>query len=194
MTLSRDSSAPEVRRVKPADRPAARPNCRSTVRRVGFIGTLCRKKAAESPVLNERSDLLCSMFFGRTVLKISWLIRLAQAAFFAALIFTFYSAVIPPTHAVQLVPWDKAEHFIAFYALAGLAAAAFPKARLWAIALLLSAFGAVIEFVQGLPIVHRDRDFWDWVADSIAIIAALSPMLLVWWRALAAPGQKNIDT
>ncbi len=128
-----------------------------------------------------------------SVLNISLLIRLAQAAFFAALIFTFYSAVIPPKHAVQLVPWDKAEHFIAFYVLAGLAAAAFPGSRLWVIAALLSAFGALIEFVQGLPIVHRDRDFWDWVADSVAILAALSPMVLVWWRGLVSSGQKNIE-
>ena len=90
----------------------------------------------------------------------------------------------------------------------GLAAAAFPKRNLIIIALLLSGFGAFIEFVQGLPMVHRDRDAWDWVADTIAIVAALSPMVLVWWRgiarsALAAPrgtppggwppGQKNID-
>ncbi|HEV7614446.1 MAG TPA: VanZ family protein [Steroidobacteraceae bacterium] len=121
------------------------------------------------------------------------LIRLAQAAFFAALIFTFYSAVIPPTHAVQLVPWDKAEHFMAFYVLTGLAVAAFPGSRLWVIAALLCAFGAFIEFVQGLPIVHRDRDFWDWVADSVAILAALSPMLLVWWRGQVNSGQKNIE-
>jgi len=123
----------------------------------------------------------------------SVLIPLARCAFIGALIFTFYSAVIPPTNAVQLVPWDKAEHFIAFYALTGLAAAAFPAGRLWIIAVLLSLFGALIEFVQGLPIVHRDRDFWDWVADSIAIIAALSPMLLVWWRAKALSAQKNTD-
>jgi hypothetical protein len=110
--------------------------------------------------------------------------RLAKVAFFAALLFTFYSAVIPPAHALQLVPWDKAEHFIAFYALTGLAAAAFPKRNLIIIALLLSGFGAGIEFVQGLPMVHRDRDVWDWVADTIAIIAALSPMLLVWWRGI----------
>jgi hypothetical protein len=110
--------------------------------------------------------------------------RLAKIAFFAALLFTFYSAVIPPAHALHLVPWDKAEHFIAFYALTGLAAAAFPKRHLIIIALLLSGFGALIEFVQGLPMVHRDRDFWDWVADTIAIIAALSPMLLVWWRGI----------
>jgi len=127
------------------------------------------------------------------MLKVSLWVRLAQSAFFAALIFTFYSAVIPPAQAVQLAPWDKAEHFMAFYALAGLGAAAFPKLPLWVIALLLSGFGALIEFVQGLDIVHRDRDFWDWVADTLAIGAALAPMLLVWWRALARSGQKNID-
>lgn len=131
--------------------------------------------------------------FGRSVLKIAVLILLARVAFFAALVFTFYSAVIPPAHAVQLVPWDKAEHFIAFYALTGLGVAAFPRGRLWVIAAMLSGFGAFIEFVQGLPIVHRDRDFWDWVADTIAIVAALSPMLLVWWRGVVRGGQKNID-
>jgi hypothetical protein len=119
---------------------------------------------------------------------------LAQLTFFAALAFTFYSAVIPPRHAVQLVPWDKAEHFMAFYALTGLAAAAFPRQRLAWIALALSGFGAFIEFVQGLPLVHRDRDFWDWVADTLAIGAALAPMLLVWWRRSACADQKNADT
>jgi hypothetical protein len=131
--------------------------------------------------------------FGSSVLNVSWLVRLAQIAFFAALAFTFYSAVIPPAHALRLVPWDKAEHFIAFYALTGLAVAAFPRRNLFAIAALLSLFGALIEFVQGLDIVRRDRDFWDWVADTLAISAALAPMLLVWWRALARSGQKNID-
>jgi len=114
--------------------------------------------------------------------NISILVRLAKVAFFSALVFTFYSAVIPPQHALELVPWDKAEHFIAFYGLTGLAVAAFPRHKIFVIAALLSGFGAFIEFVQGLPVVHRDRDFWDWVADTLAIIAALSPMILVWWR------------
>ncbi len=125
--------------------------------------------------------------------RIAILVRLAQCAFFAALLFTFYSAVIPPRQAVQLVPWDKAEHFIAFYTLTGLAVAAFPRHRLVIIAALLSGFGALIEFVQGLSIVHRDRDFWDWVADTLAIIAALAPMLLVWWRREALLDQKKTD-
>ena len=115
------------------------------------------------------------------------LLKVARVAFFAALIFTFYSAVAPPAQALQLAPWDKATHFIAFYALTGLAVAAFPKRNLL-LAALLSAFGALIEFVQGLPIVHRDRDFWDWVADTIAIASALAPMLLVLVaRAVSAP-------
>ncbi len=118
---------------------------------------------------------------------------MAQLAFFAALVFTFYSAVIPPEQAWHLASWDKAEHFIAFYALTGLACAAFPRRNLLWIAAALSAFGALIEFVQGLEIVHRDRDFWDWVADTIAILATMAPMLLVWWRREATPLQKNID-
>jgi len=127
------------------------------------------------------------------MLKVSLLIRLAQVAFFAALIFTFYSAVIPPQEAVQLAPWDKAEHFMAFYALTGLGVAAYPRWNLFILGALLSAYGALIEIVQGLPIVHRDRDFWDWVADTIAIAAALAPMLLVWWRGVVKSGQKNIE-
>jgi len=113
---------------------------------------------------------------------------------FAALIFTFYSAVVPPAQAPHLTPWDKATHFVAFYALTGLAVAAFPKRNLAVIAALLSAFGALIEIVQGLPAVHRDRDFWDWVADTIAIACALAPMLLYWWREKVGSGQKYIDT
>jgi hypothetical protein len=31
------------------------------------------------------------------------------------------------------------------------------------------------------------------VADSLAIAAALAPMLLVWWRAAGRAAQKNID-
>jgi hypothetical protein len=153
-----------------------------------------RSGGAQPYKIGRRSkDLLCSAFFGAAVLKVSWLIRLAQVAFFAALIFTFYSAVIPPRQAVQLVPWDKAEHFLAFYALTGLAVAGFPRRNLFVIAALLSAFGAFIEFVQGLSIVHRDRDFWDWVADTVAITMALAPMILVWWRRVVRSGQKNID-
>ena len=136
-----------------------------------------------------REQVLCCGFRNDVAHNI-FLLRLARATFFAALLFTFYSAVIPPAHAIRIASWDKAEHFIAFYALTGLAGAAFPGRSLWVIAASLSAFGAAIELIQGTPIVHRDMDFWDWVADTLAIGAALAPMLLVWWRGLF---QKNIE-
>ncbi|HXP66209.1 MAG TPA: hypothetical protein VN815_12105 [Steroidobacteraceae bacterium] len=120
----------------------------------------------------------------------SILLMLARAAFFAALTFTFYSAVIPPSQAIHLTPWDKATHFLAFYGLTGLAVAAFPKRNVLLIGVALSLFGALIEFVQGLPMVNRDRDFWDWVADTAAITSALAPMLLCWWRQQFAADQK----
>lgn len=126
--------------------------------------------------------------------RISLLLKLARLVFFAALIFTFYSAVVPPAKALHLTPWDKATHFIAFYTLTGFAVAAFPRQNLLGVAAWLSAFGALIEFVQGLPMVHRDRDFWDWVADTLAIACALAPMLLFWWRRQVRSGQKYIDT
>ena len=112
----------------------------------------------------------------------SWLLRGVQLVFVAALVFTFTAAEMPAEKAPQLFPWDKAEHFAAFYTLTVLAAAAFPQRRLLMLAVLLSAFGALIELVQTLPIVNRDADFWDWVADTIAIAAALLPLALIQWR------------
>jgi len=104
---------------------------------------------------------------------------LAKFVFWAALLFTFVCASLPPDRAPQLVPWDKAEHFIAFYTLTALALAAFPRHSLLRIAVLLSVFGAGIELVQALPFIHRDCDFWDWVADTIAIAATLAALALV---------------
>jgi hypothetical protein len=110
------------------------------------------------------------------------LLRFVQFVFWATLLFTFVEAVMPPKRAIPLFPWDKAEHFAAFYVLTLLAAAAFPRRSLVMVAVALSAFGASIELIQALPFVNRDCDLWDWVADTIAVGAALVPMALVWWR------------
>lgn len=90
----------------------------------------------------------------------------------------FTCAIVPAGESPKLVPWDKAEHFIAFYIVTILGAAAFPASALIFLAAGLSAFGALIEIVQAIPAVHRDSDFWDWVADIFAIAAALIPVTL----------------
>jgi hypothetical protein len=113
----------------------------------------------------------------------SFLLRFARLGFWAACVATLVGAVIPPTTpGLNFLPWDKAEHFVAFYALTAIAAFAFPRRSLAKLALLLCAFGGSIELVQALPLVHRDAEWGDWLADSVAIVSVLLPMALERWR------------
>lgn len=106
-----------------------------------------------------------------------------QALFWIALGFALAKAFVLPRKMFRIFHWDKAEHFLAFYILTLLAAAAFPRRPLMAIAVALSLLGAGIEVVQAFPIVSRDSDFWDWFADSLAIAAVLLPVAVLSWRA-----------
>jgi VanZ family protein len=110
-------------------------------------------------------------------------LRLLQVGFWAALLFTLFSAFAPSSQVENLLPWDKAQHFLAFYVLSVLGAAAFPKRSLIVIGSVLSGLGALIELVQATPFVARDGDVFDWVADTVAIVVALGPVVLMHWRA-----------
>jgi hypothetical protein len=107
---------------------------------------------------------------------------LLRLGFWVATLVTFLLAVLPLKHGGSLLPWDKAQHFLAFYTLALLALGAFPRTHPLLIAAALSGFGALIEFVQGLSFVHRDRDLHDWIADTLGILAVLAPLQLARWR------------
>ena len=112
-----------------------------------------------------------------------WALPLARTAFLAALLAVFIAGVIPEEdHPPDLFGWDKANHFAAFYVLAVIGAAAFPRLSLWVLGAWLSAFGAGIELVQAIPMVHRDADVMDWLTDTVAILAALGPVALARWR------------
>jgi VanZ family protein len=105
--------------------------------------------------------------------------RLLPYAFWAALLFAFVMAVLPKPPQLPGQPSDKIQHILAFTVLAGLAAAAYPRTSLVRILLLLSAFGALIEFVQTIPALHRDGDWVDWVADTLAAAFVLGLAALV---------------
>jgi hypothetical protein len=96
------------------------------------------------------------------------------AVFAAALLLTLVMAWLPhPPH----VPWqedDKLWHCIAFVTLSLLACLAFPATALARIGERLSFLGAVIEVVQSIPALHRDCDVYDWIVETIAIVAALA--------------------
>jgi VanZ family protein len=110
-------------------------------------------------------------------------LRVVLFAFWAAAIVTLVLAVLPPSEKPPLIPWDKAAHFLAFYVLAVLASGAFPRRPLLLLALGLSTYGALVELIQALPFVDRDASVWDWVADTVAIAAALLPLFIPRWRA-----------
>jgi hypothetical protein len=109
-------------------------------------------------------------------------LRLIQVLFVVAVVTCFLAAVAPPSVAPSFMPWDKAQHFTAFFILTGLGVAALPRVNPIPIGIALSVFRALIEVVQAIPAVHRDGDVYDWLADSVGIIAVLAAVLLPTWR------------
>jgi VanZ family protein len=103
--------------------------------------------------------------------------------FWLLTLFTLTMAFLPKPPATPIDQFgDKFEHMLAFAVLTSVALIAWPQARRWRIMLLLSALGAMIEVVQAIPVLHRDSDWHDWVADTLAILAAVvvvAPILRV---------------
>ena len=100
--------------------------------------------------------------------------RLLPFLFWAALAFAFVMAVLPQPPQLPGGPSDKVQHILAFTVLAALAAAAYPRTRLLTIGIALCAFGALIELVQTIPMLHRDGDYVDWIADTLAVAVVLA--------------------
>jgi VanZ family protein len=105
--------------------------------------------------------------------------RTLPVLFWAALLFAFAMAVLPQPPRLPGDPSDKVQHILAFAVLAALAAAAYPSAALLRILAGLSAFGALIEIVQTVPALHRDGDYVDWIADTLAAAVVLGLAALV---------------
>lgn len=100
--------------------------------------------------------------------------RLFILIFWGAWAFALVMALLPHPPQVMGDANDKVQHIVAFVTLSVLAVLAYPKLGLLRIGLLLSFYGAAIEVLQAIPILHRDSDFWDWVADTGAVIIALA--------------------
>lgn len=92
----------------------------------------------------------------------------ARVTFWAAALFATIMALLPQPPA--LPGGDKLQHMLAFLALTILAQAGWGRRARWTVAFWLSLFGAAIEVAQAAPVLHRDTDFHDWVADSAVIL------------------------
>jgi VanZ family protein len=106
--------------------------------------------------------------------------KAARATFWLAALFAFVMAVLPQPPELPGEPNDKIQHIIAFATLAALGSVAYPVASIVRLLAGLSLFGALIEFVQAIPALHRDSDVMDWIADTAAVLVVLT--VLRGWR------------
>lgn len=67
------------------------------------------------------------------------------------------------------LPWDKANHALAFAVLTLVSALGWPRLGLGRLAVIMLLGGIVIELVQGLPVIGRDADGWDVAADMAGV-------------------------
>ena len=102
-----------------------------------------------------------------------------QTAFWLAAAFAFYMATTPHPPELPGHPQDKVQHILAFSVLTGLGLMAYPRVRAVYLLLGLLVFGALIEAVQAIPVLHRDSSLLDWAADAAAILCVLGIALAV---------------
>lgn len=103
--------------------------------------------------------------------------RLARLAFWPALVFALVMAVLPkPPELPTDELGDKFHHMVAFFTLTVLAGGGWPRFPVVRLVFAFSLLGVGIEVVQLIPALHRTADWRDWMADSLAILAALVPV------------------
>ena len=100
------------------------------------------------------------------------MLRLYRFAFWAAALFAFVMAVLP--HPIEIPTSDKIQHMAAFFTITLLGCAGYRGQPRLKLMLAMFAFGAMIEVVQLVPMLHRDAEWSDWLADIVAVLAALA--------------------
>jgi hypothetical protein len=107
--------------------------------------------------------------------------RVTCLIFWAAVAFTLVMATLPKPPHLPGSPSDKVQHILAFMCLAALGSAAYSRTPALRLAVSLAAVGGLIELLQLIPVLNRDSEWLDWLAD----VAAAGVVLLaisVWRR------------
>lgn len=106
--------------------------------------------------------------------------RIAVILFWLALVGATTLAIMPqPPRLPTDDLGDKFNHMLAFATMAGLAAVAYRDTPRLRVIERLSFLGAMIEVVQSIPVLHRDCDIRDWIADTLAIIVVTGIAALI---------------
>lgn len=101
--------------------------------------------------------------------------RLARILFWPCFVFALVMASLPKPPETPLGGLgDKVQHMLAFAVLTALGKIGWARISWLRLAIGLSLFGVAIEVIQAVPSLHRDSDWRDWVADTIAIALTLA--------------------
>ena len=107
----------------------------------------------------------------------------ARFAFLSALVILTVLALLSNQNmddVGQLIPWDKASHFIAYFVLTCIGLVAWPRLSVLRLGGLVFVYGLGLELVQ--PIFGREQDIGDLIANGIGILSACGPLFLGWLR------------
>lgn len=115
-------------------------------------------------------------------------LRLFRTATLAWAVVLAWLAFRPSIGVEGGLPWDKANHAMAFVVLTALTGRGWPALSRTVLVLMMLAAGVGIELIQGLPQVGRDADVWDVVADAVGIAAGLA---LLSWLLRRRPGVRG---
>jgi len=115
--------------------------------------------------------------------------RLVLILFWLAIVAAYVAAILPQREAPHLSPSDKVDHMAAFFTITVLARLAYRRAPVPLILLLLAIFGGLIELSQAIPMIHRDAEWGDWIAD----VAATGIGLLAAWPLVRFADQRASD-
>lgn len=124
----------------------------------------------------------------------TWLwATVAIAAFAWAMIAVIFAAVGPWAYVPVIFHNRHVEHFVAFYALAILAAAGMPRARLGLIVLSLAALAAALAVARFMIPIHQLAAAEDFLADIAGELGAVAPIFVGRFRELAVARAPSAD-
>jgi len=109
----------------------------------------------------------------------------ARPGFWALLLCVAVLSLLPTDYLPPSIfsLWDKAQHALAFTALAALGLQAYPRRR-WQVLAGLLVFGGLIELAQAAT-GWRHGEWADWLADAVGL--ALGLALAASWQRRASP-------
>ena len=102
-----------------------------------------------------------------------------RAAFFLTLAAVAILSLWPGDEGPAGTGWDKADHVLAFIALAIMGRRGFPARPFVLLGLALLAYGGLIEILQGMT-PDRHAEWADLAADGVGIVAGGA--MAYWWR------------